>query len=106
MAIGSEKNCTCQVCKKKFAYGDLYYCGLADFPSRFLTDKEVYYFIKEYEKLRYKRLCKAGCFRSLYERLYYKNYVAGVWRAKIKKLKWLQAQEKNIDEDIDSKELS
>ena len=91
---------------KRFGFGDLYYCALVDFPSKFLAEQDVYVFIKDHENLRYKRLCKEKCFRSLFERLYYKNYITGVWKAKINKLKRTNEASKEMCDDVEIKELS
>ena len=69
-------------------------------------EQDVYVFIKDHENLRYKRLCKEKCFRSLFERLYYKNYITGVWKAKINKLKRTNEASKEMCNDVEIKELS
>lgn len=91
---------------KRFGFGDLYYCGLVDFPSKFLAEPDVYEFIRNHEKLRYKRLCKGKCFGSLFERIHYKNYITEVWKAKINKLKRINTASEEIDKVAESKELS
>lgn len=66
--------------------GDLYYSGLVSFPSKFLSDDKVRNFIKSQEDYRYKKLCHKKCFRSLFERFYYKHYISELWKEKMIKL--------------------
>ena len=72
------------------AHGDYYYCGLLDFPSKYLIDDNVKHFIKMEERRRYLKLCNNHNFSSIFQRLMYKRYTNKVWKQKERKAEYLK----------------
>ena len=75
-----------------------YECAINWFPSKFLISQEIQEIVKEIEKQRFKKMCRTGCFVSIFERVRYFLYMKECMNIKLDKAKQLSQNPKVVNE--------